>query len=78
MMNRLRFPWFRSATKSIRAHRQIARDANSAKKTALHPSDGPSASHIALECALRPSDRLLDFEEVERNQTTLKELSRYG
>ncbi len=54
----------------------IARDANSAKKYwHFIKLMGRSASHIALECALqtRPNIALIS-EEIEENQTTLKEI----
>ena len=54
----------------------IARDANSAKKYwHFIRLMGRSASHIALECALQTQpNACLISEEVERNQTTLKEI----
>ncbi len=54
----------------------IARDANSAKKYwHFIRLMGRSASHIALECALQTQpNACLISEEVEQNQTTLKEI----
>jgi diphosphate-dependent phosphofructokinase len=54
----------------------IARDANSAKKYwHFIKLMGRSASHIALECALQTQPNIaLISEEIEENQTTLKEI----
>lgn len=57
----------------------ICRDANSAKKYwHFIKLMGRSASHIALECAIKTQPNVaLISEEIEANQTTLKEIVNY-